>query len=788
MRGKGFLFLMTTLILFSTSCVQKKGVQKDDERVAKYTGSESCIECHKRFYELWAFSWHGKAMQPVNAAFTKEYHLPVSKSFKIDGKSYEMVYEDSSLVMLEKDGKKLLRKYLVKYSLGGHHVYTFLAPIEDGKLQNLPLAYDYNLKTWFNYPNSAVRHFVNSDEHDSALPWKDRMYTFNTGCYNCHVSQLNSNYDLATDTYKSKWKESGINCEVCHGPCSEHIRVCREAKKGEVPKDLKIIITRTFTPEQTNSACSVCHSKGTPITKEFVPGESYYDHFNVATLEDRDFYPDGRDLGENYTLTGWLMNPCKQKSDLNCSTCHTSSGRNRFKDNPNQSCIQCHKDKGEHITAHTHHKADSPGSVCINCHAPSRIFVGRFVRSDHSFRPPMPEATIKFGSPNSCNQCHKDKSPEWANKNVKKWHPDGYQKETLYWGQLIKDARYEKWDRLDEMLNIIKENKYNEVVVTSFIRLLGNCQNEKKWETMIAATDNKSPLIRTAVVESLNGNHTEVAKNALLKAAADTIKLVRVSAGSSFSDYSDSRFSETEKKLVDKVNKEYLESIVARPDDWSSHYNMAIYQQKKGNYNKALESYETAARLYPESLMPLINSSVLYSNMGNQAKAEENLRKAFVVDPKNVAVNLNLGLLLAEKGEIDEAEKSLKNALKIDPKHPVAAYNLGVIASQHSMNEAINYVQIAVDAMPENPRYAYTLAFYQFKDNQKSKAVKTLKKIIDETPQYLNAVSLLCDIYTRDGKNAEAIAIYKKALLAEGVSEENKTAIRQAINILEQIK
>ncbi len=786
MRRKGFLFLMGTLILFSISCVQKKGVQKDDERVAKYTGSESCIECHKRFYELWAFSWHGKAMQPVNAAFTKEYQLPVSKSFIIDEKSYEMVYEDSSLVMLEKDGKKLLRKYFVKYSLGGHHVYTFLAPIEDGKLQNLPLAYDYNLKTWFNYPNSAVRHFVNSDEHDSALPWKDRMYTFNTGCYNCHVSQLNSNYDLAADTYKSEWKESGINCEVCHGPCSEHIRVCREAKKDEVPKDLKIIITRTFTSEQTNSACSVCHAKANPITKEFVPGESYYDHFNVATLEDRDFYPDGFDLGENYTLTGWLMNSCKQKSDLNCITCHTSSGRNRFTDNPNQSCIQCHKDRGEHVTAHTHHKADSPGSVCINCHAPSRIFVGRFVRSDHSFRPPMPEATIKFGSPNSCNQCHNDKSHEWANKNVKKWHPDGYQEETLYWGQLIKEVRDENWDRLDEMLNIIEENKYNEVVVTSFIRLLGNCQNEKKWEIMIAAIDNKSPLIRAAAAESLNGNHTEVAKNALLKAAADTIRLVRVSAGSSLSDYSGSMFSETEKQLVDKVIKEYLESIVARSDNWSSHYNMAIYHRKNGNYNKALESYETAARLYPESLMPLINSSVLYSNMGNQAKAEENLRKAFAVAPENVAVNLNLGLLLAEKGEIEEAEKSLKNALRVDPKQAVAAYNLGVIASQHSMNEAINYVQIAVDVMPENPRYAYTLAFYQFKDNQKSKAVKTLKMIIDKTPLYLNAVSLLCDIYTRDGKNAEAIAIYKKALSAEGVSEEDKIAIKQSINMLEQ--
>lgn len=77
-------------------------------------------------------------------------------------------------------------------------------------MQNLPLAYDYNLKTWFNYPNSAVRHFVNPDVHDSALPWKDRMYTFNSGCYNCHVSQLNSNYDLAFYQFKNNQKSEAV--------------------------------------------------------------------------------------------------------------------------------------------------------------------------------------------------------------------------------------------------------------------------------------------------------------------------------------------------------------------------------------------------------------------------------------------------------------------------------------------------------------------------------------------------------------------------------------------------
>ena len=31
-----------------------------------FTGSESCRECHERFYELWAPSHHGLAMQPFS--------------------------------------------------------------------------------------------------------------------------------------------------------------------------------------------------------------------------------------------------------------------------------------------------------------------------------------------------------------------------------------------------------------------------------------------------------------------------------------------------------------------------------------------------------------------------------------------------------------------------------------------------------------------------------------------------------------------------------------------------
>jgi len=767
-------------VLFSCTRSKEKKMAETE-----FSGSESCIECHERFYDLWATSYHGKAMQPINADFIKEYQLPASEPMEVEGKTYQVIFGDSTMTMYEKEGDKLLNTYHATWSLGGRNVFCFLVPLEKGRLQTIPLAYDMNRQTWFNYPQSAVRHF-GEDEVDEALPWRDRMYTFNTGCYNCHVSQLSSNFDLETDTYKTTWREAGINCETCHGPSAEHVRVCREAEeKGEEPEDLKIIVTATFTPDQHDASCSVCHAKCNPITSSYMPGDPFFDNFNLITLEDHDFYPDGRDLGENYTFTGWLMNSCKQASDLNCVTCHTSSGRNRFKDKPNDACTSCHQDKGENLEEHTLHEAGSPGSVCINCHVPTREYVGRFLRSDHSFRPPMPEATIKFGSPNACNQCHDDKTPEWANKIVKERKDPHYQEETLYWAQLIKEARDADWSRLDEMLAIINENKYNEVVVTSFIRLLAGCPEEKKWDTVInALTTNKSPLVRSAAASTLSANYSEKARNALVAAANDDYRLVRVSSALSLTGFPEEHLSSEDSLTMAKATNEYLNSLVARPDDWSSHYNKGIFYQNRGNTQKALDSYETAARLYPEAIMPLINSSVLYSYTGNTAKAEENLKKAIEVDPDNEAANLNLGLLLAEQNKMQEAEKALLKTLEANPEQAVAAYNLSVISSQRSTREAVKYAEIAYKARPEEPKYAYTLAYFLMQNGQKDRAVQILKKLINDHPLYLSAVSFLADIYMKDNKIEEARKLYEQTLKTEGLSERDKAAIHQALNAL----
>ena len=62
------------------------------------------------------------------------------------------------------------------------------------------------------------------------------------------------------------------------------------------------------------------------------------------------------------------------------------------------------------------------GSRCIECHMSDvnwRLFTRR---RDHTFQPPVPELTARYGVPNACTTCHEDKSPEWAAKTMDAWY------------------------------------------------------------------------------------------------------------------------------------------------------------------------------------------------------------------------------------------------------------------------------------------------------------------------------------------------------------------------------
>jgi len=746
---------------------------------ADYVGSASCRECHESFYKLWASSHHGLAMQPYTATFAQKNLQSQAKDIRIGPHRYRAA-RDTAKGWVREIGPEGEKKFPIAHVMGGKNVYYFLTPYEKGRLQVLPLAYDVHKKSWFDTAASGVRHF-HGQRTDAPLHWTDPEYTFNTSCYSCHVSQLSTNYDLETDTYHTVWAEPGINCEACHGPGQEHVRAFKSASKDKPLKELKLISTNNFTAHQLNSMCASCHAKLSPVTPSFTPGEHFFDHYNLVTLEHLDFYPDGRDLGENYTMTSWRMSTCVKSVKLDCMHCHTSSGRYRFKDaaKANNACLPCHKMRVENATKHTRHPADSKGNLCISCHMPMTGFA-RMNRSDHSIRPPTPAATIAYKSPNACNLCHTDEDANWADTQVRDWHKHDYQKSALYPAGLVAAARKQDWTRLDDMLAYLTREDRGEIFATSLLRLLRGCESDKKWPVICKILRNdSSPLVRAAAAEGLDNYYITNSLQALIDATQDEYRLVRVRAATSLAGIPLERFKDKDRPVIEIATAEYLAGLNARPDDHVSHYNRGNFYLVRQQHSKALDSYQTAIKLRPDNLLVLVNAAFAYNGLGQNDRAEASLRQAIKLDPNYLSVHLNLALILGEQGRLDDAERAYRKVIRLDKNSAVAAYNIGVILAQKRKPEALDWCRKAYELQPGNSKYGYTYAFYLMQFGQIESAIRLLEKMIHAKTPNADVYALLGGIYEQKGDFANAIKVYDKALSDSNIPDAYKRSFDQ---------
>ena len=710
-------------------------------------------------------------MQPFSTALAGTQIMPQKQAIVVAGHGYRADVGAGQVRETSTTGEI---SHPIAHVLGGKNIYYFLTPFERGRLQVLPVAYDLRRQEWYDVASSGLRHFA--DVSEQAVHWTDSEFTFNTSCHGCHVSQLSSNYDLPTDSYRTTWAEPGINCETCHGPGEEHIRVVRQAGQGRVPPDLKLILTKQFTHEQKNDMCASCHARMLPITNGFRPGERYFDSFDLVGLENRDFYPDGRDLGENYTFTAWCLSPCAQSGQLDCLHCHTSSGRYRWKEpaNANQACLPCHEARVRDVLAHSHHPDGK--TVCIDCHMPKTEFA-RMVRSDHSMRPPAPAATIAFQSPNACNLCHQARDAAWSDGWVRKWHRKDYQAHGLRQGALIAAARQGDWSELPAMLAAVIGAERDEVVAVALLRLLRSCRSESLQPAILAALHDRSPWVRAAAAEAAGEHLTPDAVAALLATTRDPVRLPRVRAANALAGLPTSGIPEAGRVDLVAATRELAASLAARPDDFASEYDLGRLFASQGDTASAIAAYETAIRLRPDMVAALVNVSLLYNAVGRNRDAETALRRALAVDPGNVAAHLNLGMLLGELGRFPEAEMALRAALREDPRSAAAAYNLAVVVSRDRPDEAVTWSRRASELEPASPKYAYTWAFYLAQRGGKQEAIAVLRRALDGKAASAECYGLLRSLLYQTGRRSEAEALGRRAAADVRLSAADRTRL-----------
>jgi protein O-mannosyl-transferase len=97
-------------------------------------------------------------------------------------------------------------------------------------------------------------------------------------------------------------------------------------------------------------------------------------------------------------------------------------------------------------------------------------------------------------------------------------------------------------------------------------------------------------------------------------------------------------------------------------------YNLGMYYLNvTGEYDKALNLFQSAIKAYPGYWPPYNDAAVCFIQKGNLAEAGHRLVKALSIWPENAHLRHTLGFVLLKMGEYDEAVKQSRRALSFDP-------------------------------------------------------------------------------------------------------------------------
>jgi hypothetical protein len=365
-----------------------------------------------------------------------DYHDVHSRFFRKDGNF--LVETDGP------DGK--LATFEIKYTFGVDPLQQYLVQFPDGRLQALSLAWDSRPKDqggqhWFHlYPDQGIK-------HDDVLHWTKLNQNWNFICAECHSTGVRKNYDAAQDHFATTWSDINVGCEACHGQGSAHVAWAREQKswwpfgKREDPsKGLLVRFDerqnvnwwhdpktgdprRNFPPALVRKeveTCGLCHARRSEFSEDWIPGRPLSDTHVVAGLEQGLFYADGQMRDEVYNY-GSFKQSKMFAAGVTCSDCHDPHTA-KLRVAGDETCLQCHApEKYAAAPSHSHHEVVNPPVACASCHMPVHTYMVIDRRHDHSFRIPRPDLSAKLGTPNACNDCHADKSPEWAAAAVERW-------------------------------------------------------------------------------------------------------------------------------------------------------------------------------------------------------------------------------------------------------------------------------------------------------------------------------------------------------------------------------
>ncbi|MEC7679109.1 MAG: tetratricopeptide repeat protein, partial [Planctomycetota bacterium] len=705
-----------------------------------FVGRSSCIQCHQKEAASYQGSHHDLAMDLA----TEETVLADfdDATFENDGIVSRM-FRDGERFMIHTEGEDgEMRDFHVKYVFGVEPLQQYMVEFdrtdetkedEIPRVQVLRISWDTAKKKWFYLRPPDV---TDKLEPDDPLHWTGIGQRWQTMCADCHSTDLKRNFDSKTNQYHTTFSEIDVSCEACHGPGSLHVELANsnsvfwDRRHGYGLAELK-----GEDAEPQLQTCAPCHSRRGLLDTAFQAGDSYCDHFQLELLQEDTYFADGQIKDEVYVYGSFVQSKMYHKG-IRCTDCHDPHSL-KLKHPGNETCTSCHQHAaGKYdVPSHHHHVPGTEGAKCVNCHMPERTYMAVDPRRDHSLRVPRPDLSVSIGTPNACSGCHVEdqmkslplakqeslkeyadwieqaeqgdeeiaalvaKTDQWCDEACEKWYGEE-RKQPPHFSETI--ARYragitssnpeEITASLKAMLKLANQSDAQTPAIARASALnelaASGTPNAFPAAVSILKKSSESPLVRAAAIKLFMMAPPSITRKALMPLLTDEVRLLRneaarvLVASGTYQNLSDS-----EKTRVSLALRDVKASLMAASDRAGAHLGWAMLCEGQGRFKEAIEAYQTAIRVEPNTTGPRSNLSSLLENLASQRSGKEAadlitqadqlrrnelplLERDANLAPENASVQYRFGLALYLAGRMNEALQRLETAAALQPDVP----------------------------------------------------------------------------------------------------------------------
>ena len=486
--------------------------------------------------------------------------------------------------------------------------------------------------------------------------------------------------------------------------------------------------------EELNT-CAPCHARISELSGSHIDSKEIMDNYIPQIPDTENYHADGQVNDEDYIYTSFLQSRMFHKG-VTCSTCHNPHSV-KLKRMGNQTCTLCHLPTKYDVPTHTFHKKGTPAAECKNCHMPGKLYMGNDLRHDHSFRVPRPDLSVKYGTPNACSNCHKDKSEKVLADAVIKWY--GPLRKYHFAEDLIPGSRLDA-ESEKHLIKLIDNKFVPKIIKATATFYLGSMLTQTSLNTILARLASKEAQIRYRALRSLSSFPAENWREAVGPLLSDKVRAVRIAAADLYITIPREQVSSQYVQAFSLAQIELEKSLRYQTDFSTGNVMLADYYLKLKDYDNAEKFYLRGLKKDSKMNYALLNLSAAYNSQGKNAQALQTLELALKNDSKNERIYYNMALLQNEMNNIPAAEKSFAKAVELKSTNPRVYYNYGLLLNQNKKFAAAEAVLLkGITINPADSELYYALTFVYIQSNNKVKAMQTamkLKQLDPVNPNY----------------------------------------------------